>query len=44
MPVFEELKAIQTKLIEERKRHVTFTEVMQDVLAAYYEKEKEKRR
>ena len=30
MPVFNELKAIQTKLIEERKRHITFTEVVQD--------------
>jgi hypothetical protein len=40
MPVFEELKAIQTKLIEERKRHVTFTEVVQDLLVAYYEKHK----
>ncbi len=38
MPVFDELKAIQTKLIEERKRHVTFTEVVQDLLTAYYEK------
>lgn len=36
MPVFDELKTIQMKLIEERKRHVTFTEVVQDLLAAYY--------
>lgn len=41
MPVFEELKAIQTKLIEERKRHVTFTEVVQDLLVAYYEKQRD---
>lgn len=38
MPVFEELKEIQNRLITERKRHVSFTEVVQDLLAAYYEK------
>ncbi|HXY87139.1 MAG TPA: hypothetical protein VEG44_01725 [Candidatus Acidoferrales bacterium] len=39
MGVFEELKAIQEKLTKERKRHVTFTEVVQDLLVAYYGKE-----